>query len=152
MHICTYKHINTCLYTDINISAYENMYISTYVHMNTYTCIDMHKSTYVDLILSREEVAISSGPPLFRGSASPHNLSSRSARSHNPLFKGDFKMRSKTKRNSKNHFQSYKSLDQILSEISDPEELLEVQEFLETPIDELPEEVTSIKYFRRFAD
>ena len=67
-------------------------------------------------------------------------------------LKGDFKMRSKTKRNSKNHFQSYKSLDQILQEISDPEELLEVQEFLETPIDELPEEVTSLSYFRRFAD
>jgi len=61
-------------------------------------------------------------------------------------------MKSKTKRNSRNHFQSYKSLDQILLDISDPEELLEVREFLETPVDELPEEVTSLSFFRRFAD
>jgi hypothetical protein len=56
-----------------------------------------------------------------------------------------------TKRNSRNHIE-YKSLDRILSEISDPEELLEVQEFLGTPIDDLPEEVSSSRYFRRFAD
>lgn len=55
------------------------------------------------------------------------------------------------RKNSNNHIE-YKSLDQMLQEISDPEELLEVQEFLENPIDELPEEVSSSRYFRRFAD
>lgn len=59
--------------------------------------------------------------------------------------------KSRTRKNSKNHF-TYKSLDQMLQEISDPDELFEVQEFLMTPIDELPEEVSSSRYFRRFAD
>lgn len=58
--------------------------------------------------------------------------------------------RSKAKRNSKNHFE-YKSLDKILNDISDPDELLEVQEFL-SPADELPAEISSTRYFHRFAE
>jgi len=54
---------------------------------------------------------------------------------------------SKYRKNQQNH---YKPLDQILSEISDPEELLEVQEFLNTPLNELPEEV--LRLSRRKCD
>jgi hypothetical protein len=142
------------------------MYICIHKHINTYRYIDMHISTYID---HRGQVETAPGAEalLIEGtSIFPRDLPNfeeaqvtttclpEANVTSTHFFKGDFKMRSRkanTKRNSRNHIE-YKSLDRILSEISDPEELLEVQEFLETPIDELPEEVSSSRYFRRFAD